>query len=421
MSIAVALLLAFLVPCIAAESSPAGLSILESASKQYADAKSYHIEAVREHHWNQELEGSWGKETMKAIVAPNGRYRYEGRSGGGAAVLVSDGRTQWDYHVEGRVYTEKHVSPKSALPYTLGTIVPREEDAVSDAEDMMGELQVLGNRANSADLLADEDIQRDGREIRCYVVRVKNSDLQTRRPGFMVDETIWIDQSRTLIVKRRRTGTSFQIDERGAHIPASFEEITIYPVVELNEQEPASTFTFLPANDAKLVNSFPKPRPFHPEARDAKFLGTKAPDVSLRSTDGRVVHLSAYRGKPVFIDFWATSCAPCVALTPDLKRLYQRTAAKGLVWMSIDNDADPDAASAYLKKEQISWPNYHDDDGLLGEAFGLEGIPLGILIDAAGKVAFYETGYDIANLRTAIAKLHSPIQGVAPSPVAHPK
>ena len=53
----------------------------------------------------------------------------------------------------------------------------------------------------------------------------------------------------------------------------------------------------------------------------------------------------------------------------------------------------------------LIWANYHDEDGSLGEAFHREGIPLGVLIDAAGKITFYESGYEIPQLRAAIAKL----------------
>ena len=74
------------------------LALLTEVSHRYAEAKSYHIEAVQERIYSNALQHSWQKTLFTAIVMPGGRYRYEGRSGYDAAVVVSDGTTQWDYH-----------------------------------------------------------------------------------------------------------------------------------------------------------------------------------------------------------------------------------------------------------------------------------------------------------------------------------
>ena len=150
------------------------------------------------------------------------------------------------------------------------------------------------------------------------------------------------------------------------------------------------------------------------------FVGKQAPDIQLKAVDGKSTNLSAFRGKPVFIEFWATWCGPCVELMPQLKRLYSET-SKSVVWLSIDSDKDLGAPTTCLSQEHISWPNYHDADGSLGKAFGRNAIPLGVLIDAEGKVTFYKAGYEITELQAAIAKLSTPLQGVSPSGVPQSK
>jgi hypothetical protein len=86
------------------------LHLLNEVSQQYANAKSFHVEAVEERKSSADLYRDWQKTLMTAIVMPSGRYRYEGYSAFGSAMLISDGTTEWDYHVRDRLYTEQPVS-----------------------------------------------------------------------------------------------------------------------------------------------------------------------------------------------------------------------------------------------------------------------------------------------------------------------
>ncbi len=61
----------------------------------------------------------------------------------------------------------------------------------------------------------------------------------------------------------------------------------------------------------------------------------------------------------------------------------------GLVWMSIDNDETPETATKYVAAEHLPWPDYHDGDGVIGDAFGRYAIPLGVLVDSGGTITFY--------------------------------
>jgi thiol-disulfide isomerase/thioredoxin len=194
------------------------------------------------------------------------------------------------------------------------------------------------------------------------------------------------------------------------------EETTItYSVVKLDQKEPASSFIFVPPPGAEFIAEFPNPFSKGTLFTGADLEGNPAPEVQFKSADGQITRLSGFRGKPVFLEFWATWCGPCVELLPDLTKLYAETQNQGLVWISIDNDEDPADVAAYLSKKHLSmpWPNYHDEDGSLGKAFHRFGIPLGVLIDKDGKITFYRSGYEIADLRSAIAKLGPEFNSVA--------
>lgn len=400
MKSSVAFIAVLLVPTASAKSTVDALTLLSQVSTQYAAASSYHIEAVQERTMSNDLERSWEKEILTAVVAPNGKYRFEGRSSHGSAIFVSDGETRWDYHLNAHLYTQA-----SANDASENWTITMEEMPARQAKDLINTIVMLPSRVKSATLLRDQKIELNGHRIKCHVVHLSGNDFRRKEAEFKTDETIWIDASRNVIVRIRQISDTYSIlPLSGAHIPILIDETTSYPVVEFGEQEPPASFTFSPPTDAKLVKAFPEPMMHAAQAHPAALIGKPAPDVQLKGTDGKLASLSAYRGKPVFIEFWATWCEPCVALMPDLKQLYTQT-AQSMTWISIDSDGGPDSAVIYLKQEKIPWPNYHDEDGSLGKAFGREGIPLGVLIDAGGKVTFYKSGYDIAELRAAMAKL----------------
>lgn len=181
--------------------------------------------------------------------------------------------------------------------------------------------------------------------------------------------------------------------------------------MELDQQEPAISFSFVPPSDAKQIAQFPNAFGKQFDVQD--LTGKPAPDLSLKTSEGKIATLSSFRGHPVFIEFWATWCGPCVDLMPHLGELYAEIKGKDLAWMSIDNDEDSTSAAEFLADQHIPWPNYHDEDGSLGKAFHREGIPLGVLIDADGKVVFHQSGYEISDLRAAIAKLGPQFSSVA--------
>jgi thiol-disulfide isomerase/thioredoxin len=341
---------------------PDALVLLNQVSQRYADAKSYHIEAIQEETSGNELQHRWQKTLLTAIVAPGGRYRYEGRSGYGAAVVVSDGAPQWIYHFYDRLYTQ-HSAP---IKYpTKGTIIPHEEESTMTAAEIKDEMAGRAHRLKSATLLRDETIAVDGKSVECYVVRYSDKDFKTRRNDLTENTTLWIEKSRMVVRKSlSRMDTYLLTGSRGL-IPIREETTVVYPLVELDQSEPASSFSFIAPPDAKLVSEFPNPFGSGSQPETSDLLGKPAPELRLPSPEGKITSLSSFRGKPVFLEFWATWCAPCVDLIPELRKLYTETESKGLIWISVDDDEDADDAVKFISREKILWPNYHDADGSL--------------------------------------------------------
>jgi len=383
-----------------------GLALLNEVGQRYATAKSYHIEAVKEHSSRNELSQSWQKSLLKAVVMPVGRYRYEGRSGHGASTYVSDGKTEWVYRAYEHRYTQKRAEGENPKH----RIISGDEMAEVDAEQLVHIMAHRADHLKSATLLPEETVSIAGKEVACYAVRYTQDDLKSNKTDLKEDWTLWISKETKTVVKTLSHAQTFLLPN---HIPLSTETTVTYQVVELDQQDPAETFIFEPPQDAKLVENFPDPFRNGPEPSRESLLGKTAPELSLKSEDGKIVSLTTLRGKPVFLEFWATWCDPCVEIMSDLKTLYGQTENKGLAWISIDSDNDSSTASKFLARESIPWPNYHDEDGTLGKAYQREGIPLGVLIDAEGKVVFYKSGYEISELRAVIAKLGPQFSGVA--------
>ena len=87
-----------------------GLELLKRVGRHYADAKSYHIKAVEEVNYHNDLQRSWRKTVIAAAERPDGRYHYEGQSAMGSQMQTADGMNVWTYHIDQRLYTKMSVA-----------------------------------------------------------------------------------------------------------------------------------------------------------------------------------------------------------------------------------------------------------------------------------------------------------------------
>ncbi|HET9406533.1 MAG TPA: redoxin family protein [Candidatus Sulfotelmatobacter sp.] len=395
--------------------SPEALVLLQQAGKKYADAKSYRIEEVEEEESRTELSREWHRTLSKAMQESGNRYHYESRSSNGSRMRVSDGKTEWVYDAEDNSYTQH---PASAD----GPATPQQLSAADlgefNARKLRKELADLGTNYQSAEELRDETLSFGDHKLSCAVVKVSSANAKKPEstPGEWSEKTIWIekdDYAIRKIVTHRHSPTIMT--------PAIFEDVDTtetFAVVELDTPLSADLFTFAPPETAKLVDRFPSP--FESASND--LTSKPAPDVKLKTADGRELSLSSFRGKPVVIDFWGTWCLPCGVSLPQLTELYQHAKDKGLVFLSVDEDEEAKTAAEFLAKKQIPWQNFHDA-GDIGKAFNKSGLPLTVLVDDKGKIVFYETGYSdgghFSGLRAAIAKLGPEYASLSQTPSGH--
>jgi DsbE subfamily thiol:disulfide oxidoreductase len=111
-----------------------------------------------------------------------------------------------------------------------------------------------------------------------------------------------------------------------------------------------------------------------------------APDFTLPDPRGKKVSLQDFRGKVVFLNFWATWCESCREEMPSMERLYQEYKGKGLEIVAVNvKDKRPDAL-AFVKELKLNYPVLMDPEGEVGLLYGAFGLPVTYLIDRKGVV-----------------------------------
>ena len=123
-----------------------------------------------------------------------------------------------------------------------------------------------------------------------------------------------------------------------------------------------------------------------------------APNFSRADLDQRNVDLTAYRGKVVVLNFWATWCAPCLAEMPRFVEWQQEYGGRGLqvIGISMDDEAPP--VRAAFQKYRLNFPVVMGD-GKLGEMYGgILGLPITFVIDRNGKIRFRHQGVTDLNI-----------------------
>lgn len=122
-------------------------------------------------------------------------------------------------------------------------------------------------------------------------------------------------------------------------------------------------------------------------------VGETAPSLSAPSSDGRILSLDQFRGKVVYVDFWASWCVPCQQAMPVLDALYQRYRGQDFVVLGINVDAERKSAQRMLDQLHPAFPVVFDPAGKWPEAFGLRDMPTSYLIDSKGVVRYVQKGY----------------------------
>jgi len=118
-------------------------------------------------------------------------------------------------------------------------------------------------------------------------------------------------------------------------------------------------------------------------------------DFSLKDQYGNSHSLSKYKGKTVLLIFWATWCPDCLEELPDIERLYKEykqgknkdTVILGINTPNREIETDIKGITAFMKKNNYTFPTLMDEDGKVFEAYDIRTYPTTYFIDRNGKIS----------------------------------
>lgn len=121
-------------------------------------------------------------------------------------------------------------------------------------------------------------------------------------------------------------------------------------------------------------------------------VGSAAPEVNLVAMDGKHLSFERYRGKPVWVNFFATWCPPCKEELPEIERRFQSEHARGLVVLGVDQQEKAAQVKPFIARFGLRYPVVIDESGQGAITYDLIALPTSVFIDRAGVVRFIQIG-----------------------------
>lgn len=119
---------------------------------------------------------------------------------------------------------------------------------------------------------------------------------------------------------------------------------------------------------------------------DVAVVGKTAPDFTLIDRQGKTWTLSDLKGQVVFVNFWATWCAPCREEMPSMQELHEELPKETFKMLAILNNDEPALADSFAAKLGLSMPILDDQANTVGIKYGLTGVPETFIINKKGII-----------------------------------
>lgn len=139
---------------------------------------------------------------------------------------------------------------------------------------------------------------------------------------------------------------------------------------------------------------------------NASEVGQAAPQFSLPSLlQNQPVSLSQFSGKVVYVDFWASWCAPCRTSFPLLNKLHQKLKDQGFEVVAINLDEDHANAEKFLKDFPVTFTLLHDSKGEWADKYVVDSMPTSFIVDRQGIIQNIHHGFTSADINELDQKI----------------
>ena len=109
-------------------------------------------------------------------------------------------------------------------------------------------------------------------------------------------------------------------------------------------------------------------------------------EIQLKDVYGNMIRLADFRGKVVFLNFWATWCPPCIIEMPSMEKLHRRYKDKNFAMVAINLQETDAQVKSFFEKFKLSFTALLDSDGEVATWFGVGSLPTTIVLDKEGRI-----------------------------------
>ena len=199
----------------------------------------------------------------------------------------------------------------------------------------------------------------------------------------------------------------------GTQVPRTerMEEGTVAEKAEAdNEGESTESGTGGPESTAASEEASGETAPAE-TAADARPV-IPAVDFELEDQYGNIHRLEDYRGKTIFLNFWATWCPPCKAEMPDIQKLYEKSSTEGedavivlgVAAPNMGQEGSEEEIAVFMEEKGYTYPVLMDTEGELFNSYGIMSFPTTFMIDRDGNVFGYVSGMLSADMMDSIVR-----------------
>lgn len=375
----------------AATAPPDGKSLVDEVSRTYRGLDQYDFAGTVTLRVNANGTQQSFDIPMRVAHQKPGHEHVEMRHPMMGVMVVSDGAHTTTWLAQTNRYVTRDVTPP---PDSLGNAAP--------AGSPIARYFNLGSNMKSARVTGEQRIPVGGATADTWVLEVV-PDAATAMGGDSTASavsTLWIDKTRHVVL-RDSTHIHSSHSPMGGGVLDMTQTIAISQA-RVNEPVPDTLFAFHAPEGAQQAAD---PSQLAGGAPTTNLTGQQAADFTLKDTLGRPHKLSAYRGKVVMLDFWATWCGPCRIEMPTVQKLSREFRVKGLVTFAVNVGETVAKVKPFLVKNGYTMSVLLDPDQAVAANYQASAIPTLVIIGRKGDIVAYFTGvHDEDTLRAALKK-----------------